>query len=200
LEILNLEGNKISEIESNAFTNLISLETLILSKNKLNYLQRDFFNSLDNLKFLYLSRNNIFYIQAFQFDNLLKLEVIELSFNQIYAISENGFNKLHNLRDLFLNGNYFTMVNDSFTGLDSIQTIYISKSIINSFTKDIFIRMVGSRNKYAYQIILNRYYYKTFNLITLDEFDCKLTIEFIRYNIHFNLRSGNDIYNYLTKC
>jgi Leucine-rich repeat (LRR) protein len=200
LEVLNLEDNKISEIESNAFNSLISLQALILSKNRLDYLQRDLFNVLDNLKYLYLSQNNISYIQALQFDNLLKLEVLDLSFNQLHAIYKDGFNRLSNLRDLFLNGNYFKMVNGSFNGLDSIQTIYISKSIINSFTKDIFIQMASSRNKYGYQIILNRYYYKTFNLITLNEFDCELTIKFIRYNIHFNLKSSTEIYNYLTKC
>ena len=75
LEYLNLENNRISFIETNSFSNLINLETLILSqneivfKNETNYL----FDTLSNLKLLNLSSNKIEFISAYFFFQLYKL-------------------------------------------------------------------------------------------------------------------------------
>ena len=89
----------------------------------------------------------------------------------------------------------------SLSGFDSIQSIYLSKDLlVNDLNADIFIKMADYKNRINNKIIVDRLYFKSFNLISFNETDCDLTIKFIRYNIHFNLKTEYDFSNYASLC
>ena len=211
LEYLNLDNNLISSFESESFISLINLETLILSSNKIRNFNSSnkLFNGLINLKYLNLSSNRLTYLNSYLFDNLNKLEVIDLSNNLIYTIKEYTFNMLTSLKDLYINTNStadMIIEMNSFNRLDSITNVYICKSILNnSLTKFIFKDMIKKKNRLTSTSILKREYYKSFNLISVSNidsigYDCELTLTFIKYNIHFNLKTESDFYDYLISC
>ena len=207
LEYLNLDSNQISWIEDDAFYNLHALETLILSNNEISLSNnsRNLFSSLSNIKFINLRSNVIQYLKMNTFSNLFKLEEIDLSENKIFFIEENSFNGLINLRELYINENSENMEikNSSFADFRSIKTIYISRSILNvSSNKVLFINLVSAKNANENKKILQRNYYKSFNLISLNDtfYDCDLVFELIKYNIQYNLKSEIDFSNYLENC
>jgi hypothetical protein len=207
LEYFNLDSNEISIIEDYSFKNLKSLENLILSNNKLDLVNNTdiLFNALTNVKFINLSSNYIELIQLNTFSNLLKLKVLDLSNNKIHFIQKNSFNGLVNLRDLYINGNEQNMKieNSSFNQFETIKTIFIDKYVLNdSFHKRIFIDMTNSKNILHNKTILEWNYYPAFNLIALNEtaYDCDLVIEFIKFNIQYNLKTESDYNNYLSFC
>ena len=82
-------------------------------------------------------------------------------------------------------------------------------SLINAFFKQLFITNNPSfynkdRNstrdglKLSRRIISGIVYFNSINLMTPnDDYDCKLTISFIKYNIAYNLKSDLDFNNYL---
>ena len=145
----------------------------------------DIFNGLSNLKILNLSSNLIEYVERNTFSNLLKLKVVDLSGNLIFKIKQDSFNGLVNLRELYLNHNRRNMKieNSSFNDFNSIQTIYLSRSIFDY-----------SDNKL---VLIN-----TFKDFTLNDdfYDCDLVFEFLKFNILFNLKTDNDYSNYLFNC
>ena len=204
LEYLNLDNNLIGYIETESFKNLVNLETLILSRNQLVYFNetRKIFNYLTNLKYLNLSANRLAYIESYLFDNLYKLKIIDLSFNRIFFIQSFAFNKLTNLKDLYINFNEPTirLELDSFSALDSLENIYLSKSMLSDANKFVFKVMIGNKNSKLSKHILRRAYFKSVNLLALNEYDCGLTLSFIVYNLHFNLKSDEDFYQYFIKC
>ena len=205
LKYLSLDNNKIKNIEDGTFSNMAGLETLILSNNQLNNMNDiNTFNYLTSLTHLSLKSNKIERLNPFMFDNLLKLKLIDLSFNSIYEIGDYSFNKLSNLRELYINNQISDSLNfytSSLSGLDSIQSIYLSKDVlVDDLNADIFIKMADYKNSINNKVIVDRLYYKSFNLISFNETDCDLTIKLIRFNIHFNLKTEYDFNNYVSMC
>ena len=209
LEYLDIANNRIEYIESGSFDNLIALETLLLSNNKLIGFNASF-NNLDSLKFLDLSFNSIELIPEKTFSDLLKLEILDLSHNKIYAFESRALENLDSLKDLHININsvHFQMKANSFFQLGSLQNIYISKSILNNDTELIFNATFNYLNRNS-TLKNNRIYFKTLSLITptstlgnmsVLEYDCDLTLQFIRRNIHVNLKSEIHISQYFAQC
>jgi Leucine-rich repeat (LRR) protein len=208
LEYLNLENNSISLIEFHSFSDLIKLETLILSLNRLTYFNDTFiFSPLSSLKFLNLSSNRIEIIQSNLFDSLFKLETLDLSLNRIRFIQSFALNSLLNLRNLHLNENDESLLiesNSSFSHLDSIQNVYLSKSILfNSDTNvKVFLNLFAQKQKQVNKSVLGISFYKSLFLISdySSQYDCNLTLFFIRRNIHFNFRTESNIFDYFDQC
>jgi Leucine-rich repeat (LRR) protein len=204
LEHLDLSDNIISSVEANSFENLLNLETLSLHSNEIGRLSIQLFNGLSNLKHLNLSFNRIEFLDSYLFEELSKLEVIDLSNNLLAHIKENAFFDLVNLRDLHINNvnmsRSLSVDLNSFVGLDSIQNVYILKSdLLSERTKFIFKDLVRRKNEANVRFILSWKYYKSVNIITQDEYqDCYLTLLFIKYNIHFNLKK--DISSFSNSC
>jgi hypothetical protein len=208
LEYLNLENNSIALIEFHSFSDLIKLETLILSLNRLTYFNDTFiFSLLSNLKFLNLSSNQIEIIQSNLFDSLFKLETLDLSFNRIKFIQSFALNSILNLRNLHLNENDESLLiesNSSFSHLDSIQNIYLSKSVLfnknNNFK--IFFNLFAQKQKQVNKSVLGISFYKSLFLISefYSQYDCNSTLFFIRRNIHFNFRTESNIFDYFDQC
>jgi hypothetical protein len=145
-----------------------------------------------------MDSNNITVIENNLFDNLYKLELIDLSRNSIFLIKNFSFNKLPNLRDLYLGENSIKIIETNCCNhMESMENLYISKSILNNYIKQIIIGFVHMLQSEPKNKVINRNYYKSFNLIATNEYDCELTLFFIRHNIHYNLKSDFDFYNYL---
>ena len=205
LEYLNLNNNSLSFLESNSLTSLIKLETLILSENRLkNCSCNELFSKLSNLKLLNLSSNLIEILSRNFLSQLYKLETVDLSFNKIYALDEYSFNNLLSLRNLYLNENSPSLLihNESFSHLDSIQNIFISKSILlRNESKTIFIDLFKVKNANFFKRALNRDYFKSLFLIAAyDTYDCQMALFFMRNNVHFNFKTERDIFDYFSEC
>jgi hypothetical protein len=116
-------------------------------------------------------------------------------------------NTLLNLRNLHLNENDESLLiesNSSFYHLDSIQNIYLSKSIlINKDTNiKVFLNLFAQKQKQVNKSVLGISFYKSLFLITeyYSRYDCNLTLFFIRRNIHFNFRTESNIFDYFDQC
>lgn len=209
LEYLNLNNNSLTQIEANAFSNLLSLETLILSNNNLTVLGHttSLFDSLANLKFLNLSHNSIRILYTYAFKSLQKLEILDLSFNEICLIQNLTFFQLTNLKSLHLNANSFELEIecDSFRLLDSIQNIFVSKYLLKNSRSisNLFIKLFDDKNRNFNKVTLGRSYFKSLFLEANywnKEYDCNLTIYFMRKNVHLNFKTEQEIFDYFNEC
>ena len=216
LKYLNLNRNLIQFIENNTFDQLINLEKLYLSGNRLSSNQtfnpinsKFIFKYLFNLKELNLSYNCIEFLNENLFFNLNKLTTIDLSNNLIKSVKQNSFNRLFNLKNLYLQNNSDFLLFEayqSFNQTKSIKNIFISKSILynNEFNKCFFKQLfidisINNNAELTRRSIQNRIYYNSLNINTIGDtfYDCELVLSFSRYNIHFNLKSDLDFYDYM---
>ena len=209
LKTLNLENNFISSIENNSFDSLTNLETLSLALNNITNLNQDgIFKNLLNLNELNLSRNSIEILNKNLFQNLNKLLIIDLSFNKIELIRNYSFDSLFNLKSLYLNDNSDELKIASVLSLNNLQSlenIYISVSILlmSDKNKCIFRQFAEKKNLKSIRTVLKRGYFNSINLISIKSntslaYDCNLTLSFIKYNIHYNLKSDLDLFFYMS--
>ncbi|CAG9811980.1 unnamed protein product [Chironomus riparius] len=105
LEILELDSNKLSSINSLTFDSLSQLEMLNLTNNPTPVTAADVFDSLENLKFLHLSHCNINILDPIWFSKLFNLVGLNLSTNNIDVVFNSTFNNLLKLEWLDLSGN-----------------------------------------------------------------------------------------------
>ena len=131
IEMLDLQGNKISVIYMNdtrhlfnlkrlylshndiewvrlrVFEGLGKLEILDLAKNKIGILPGDMFKSFQNLTYLDLSNNNLHTISLRKkhFENLVSLRHLDMSSNGCSDLSTDMFQPMISLKYLNLNGN-----------------------------------------------------------------------------------------------
>ncbi|KAM8931160.1 extracellular matrix protein 2 [Pelodytes ibericus] len=104
---LDLLGNFITSIPSEAFNGMPNLERIDLSKNNLTSMEIDTraFKSLKNLKRLYLDGNLLLHIPPGLPSTLEELKVNE---NKLGGLEENCFKDLKNLVTLELEGNHLS--------------------------------------------------------------------------------------------
>ena len=105
LQILDLYGNHITQIQPDAFRGLGNLQILNLGFNHITKIQPNAFQGLGNLQILNLSYNRITQIQPNAFLGLGNLRELYLFVNQITQIHANTFRGLGNLEDLYLRNN-----------------------------------------------------------------------------------------------
>ena len=202
LAFLTLANNSMHSIEADSFMNLFNLETLDLSRNSLSFFDDSLFNPLDNLKDLNLSSNLVRVVTSRLFSRLLKLETLDLSQNQLYLLETFAFYELSALRTLHLNENTkrLDMDVESFVGLESVQDIYISAAILTDETKAVFIALFKRMNRYA-SFRNNRAYFRSLSLsASYEKYACELTLYFIRVNLHFNFKTGQEVNDYFKEC
>ena len=88
----------------------------------------------------------------------------------------------------------------------SIQNIYISKSVLlSASSKSILINLATYKNRISVRKVQNTNYFKSLFLMTPFEsngveYDCNLTLYFIRFNMHLNFKTESDISNYFSEC
>ena len=78
---LDLDYQKITELEDYSFTSFESLQSLSLTKNELATIRKKAFNGLEQLTFLVLSYNNVSLIEPGAFDDLVATKNIFLQGN-----------------------------------------------------------------------------------------------------------------------
>lgn len=97
---LHLDGNQITEIPKELFSQMKQLRFLNLRSNHLTYLDKDTFKSNAQLRELYLSSNFIHSLEVGLFQSLHHLEQLDLSKNRIGRLCDNPFEGLSRLTSL----------------------------------------------------------------------------------------------------
>lgn len=97
---LHLDGNQITEIPKELFSQMKQLRFLNLRSNHLTYLDKDTFKSNAQLRELYLSSNFIHSLEGGLFQSLHHLEQLDLSKNRIGRLCDNPFEGLSRLTSL----------------------------------------------------------------------------------------------------
>ena len=210
LKYLSVANNLIESIQKNSLDSLINLETLSFASNNLANINRlNLFDNLLNLKELNLSLNMIEILDENLFYNLNKLVTIDLSFNKIFLVKNYALNSLFNLKNLNLYANSARLVFESalsFSKLESLANIYVSKSILETCeeNKCFFKTFAQLKNTKSLRTVLKRKYYYSINLLALTynntlAYNCNLTLSFIQYNIHYNFKSDLDLFYYVNQ-
>ncbi|KAK3099924.1 hypothetical protein FSP39_011841 [Pinctada imbricata] len=143
LESLNLNGHAIRRLYNNAFSTLISLQTLKLGKlsRQLDYIYKYAFNS-SSLRNLHLNNNNFHFTKSSIvisdiFAHAPNLQSIDLSSNNI-KLNESEFlamiNPLENLKKLIMVNVHFRFIsNHMFISLKSLASLNLSQNSISSW-------------------------------------------------------------------
>ena len=203
MKILNLESNYISYMNNDLLVNLKTLANLSLANNQLTLVTKEIFFYLLNLKYLNLSRNRIESIEINSFINLNRLLILDLSFNRLFLIQNDLFKGLIDLNELHLNNNsqYLTFENQSLSSILNIGNIYLNIDVIERY-KCFFMHSI---ERVIRRNVASRYiFYKSINLLTtLDDenyLNCDLTLEFLQFNVHLNLKTDDANEDYYEKC
>lgn len=160
---------------------------------------------MSSLKFFNLSSNQIEIIQSNIFDSLFKLVTLDLSWNRIKFIHSFALDHLLNLRNLHLEENDQNLLiesNSSFSRLDSIQNIFLSKSILNYENVKIFLNLFEQKaQSQLNKNVLGISFYKSLFLSSkYPKYDCNLTLYFISRNVHFNFKTETEMFDYFNEC
>jgi Leucine-rich repeat (LRR) protein len=207
LLLANFDSNQISSIETDAFLNCRSLQSLSIAQNRLRNLTENNFHFLFSLIHLNLSFNEINFIEHKTFSNLNKLKSLDLNYNKLISIENDLFSGLTNLNDLYLlSHNQMTLNNRSFHHLPNISSIVLNESLISNY-KCLF---VNNLQRDIQRHVSNKYiFYKSINLLSLDftfndslkDLKCDLMFHLYQFKIHFNLKTDfeNDLFYDLCK-
>uniref|UniRef100_A0A3Q1IWS2 LRRCT domain-containing protein n=1 Tax=Anabas testudineus TaxID=64144 RepID=A0A3Q1IWS2_ANATE len=128
--LLDLSGNKLTEVTSRSFKGLWSLKILLmfnnsiqtlqpeflekldLSFNRLRWLPQDFSQGLVSLLELQLGHNLLQHLDSASLGDFENLRKLDLSYNRIQAIDVRAFNSLSRLSLLNLEGNRLNVLKD----------------------------------------------------------------------------------------
>jgi Leucine-rich repeat (LRR) protein len=196
--LANFDSNQISSIETDAFLNCRSLQSLSIAQNRLRNLTENNFHFLFSLIHLNLSFNEINFIEHKTFSNLNKLKSLDLNYNKLVSIENDLFVGLTNLNDLYLlSQNEMTFYNASFHHLPNISSIVLNEGLISNY-KCLFMHNL---ERDIQRKISNKYiFYKSINLISLNftfneslkDLKCDLMFHLYQFKIHFNLKTDYD--------
>ncbi|CAH1126142.1 unnamed protein product [Ceutorhynchus assimilis] len=142
LKELNLNYNPLRYVESEAFYGLTYLETLELSASfERDDLPYEAFKNLENLKYLYLDHNNFHEIKPNSFDSLREIVYLNLESNKIEAISPNLMKaNIHSkLNNIVLSDNELsTIESGTFAQLENLKTVWLNGNKIKHLQIDSF--------------------------------------------------------------
>ncbi|VVD01634.1 unnamed protein product [Leptidea sinapis] len=157
INILHLDKNCISNINSESFSNLVNLEelrldfnyisqvphtTLILNEklitlridnNKIHDINNDTFKSLKYLKEIRIHNNELSSIPKSLFLNSTKIETIYLNHNKITFIESGAFALMTKLKLIYLNNNKLIDIKDTLPkGGTNLLTIFLHSNMLTS--------------------------------------------------------------------
>ncbi|XP_074519962.1 uncharacterized protein LOC141785514 [Halichoeres trimaculatus] len=112
LKILLMSNNSIHSLQPQSFLSLHFLERLDLSFNRLRWLPEDFSQSLSSLQQLRLDHNLLQHLDSSSLADLENLRKLDLSYNCIRMIDIRAFSKLSLLSVLSLEGNRLNVLTD----------------------------------------------------------------------------------------
>ena len=123
LQSLDLSGNVIQNVTSEAFTKLDALRFLDLGGNLFASVNRDTFASMPNLARLSLASNRIAGVDAGSFAPLHSLESLDLSRNALSRLHRDTFSKTGRLVKVDLSHNRLKTVAGVFNNLYALEEI-----------------------------------------------------------------------------
>ncbi|XP_075911853.1 uncharacterized protein LOC116957317 isoform X3 [Petromyzon marinus] len=136
---LDLQGNQLRTLPTNAFENLSVLKSLHLIDCELSIVKPGAFNGLSQLTYLYLQNNSLKSLPIGLFDGLVSVTYLYLDYNQLDSICSGIFSPMKKLTGLYIRYNHLTWLADhTFQGLTSLQWLYLSDNSVSNISKDAF--------------------------------------------------------------
>ncbi|XP_050669164.1 chaoptin [Leptidea sinapis] len=125
---LNLSHNLLADgLSSDAFSSLLTLQSLDLSHNGLTRPPWEALNTLTSLQYLYLQHNQLTELTRAAFGNLPTTFQVDLSYNKLSSIEQRSFEGMQQLLDLSLRGNQLEKIpNEAFKGLVALRRLDLS--------------------------------------------------------------------------
>jgi Leucine-rich repeat (LRR) protein len=112
--LIDLTSRSISYLDTDSFTNITSLKSLILIYNNLPCMDSNLFKDLVNLETLGLTGNRLNSLEPSIFDALTNLKTLYLPSNQLTSLNDSLlFKNLNNLDALFLHFNQLNFLHSS---------------------------------------------------------------------------------------
>ncbi|KAK2862453.1 hypothetical protein Q5P01_001986 [Channa striata] len=110
IQVLRLSRNRISQIPVRAFQ-LPRLSQLELNRNRIRQVEGLTFQGLSNLEVLKLQRNSISKLTDGAFWDLAKMKVLHLDYNSLTEVNSGSLYGLTSLQQLFLSNNSISRIN-----------------------------------------------------------------------------------------
>ena len=146
---ISLRNNSIETLEPGVFDGLASLTTLVLTNNRIQFLEDDIFAGLTSLTKLWLDDNGLKRIDKDIFGELPLLEILYLSSNDLSDLDAGSFNGLSNLKQLSLDGNGISNLPvGTFNGLADLQQLYLGGNRLSTLDAGIFDGLAGLTHLY----------------------------------------------------
>lgn len=128
-----------TEVESQHFAGLASLERLALNDNEIHKIDGDAFKSNENLKLVDLSGNQLKIVMHSMFAGLERVEALHLSMNPIEMPENMPFIKSKSLKHLKLNDcNMKSVYVETFTQLRALESLDLNRNLIESLPVNSF--------------------------------------------------------------
>jgi Leucine-rich repeat (LRR) protein len=132
LVVLNMAGNKLSQLQHSMFEDLKNLQSLDISGNEIVVIPKEAFHSLSNLYSLQLSRNRISALSLGSLEGMQRLTSLDLQNNSIVNVHKGAFQNLTFLQDLNLFHNQLLEIPEAVRSLLSLKTIDLGQNWISS--------------------------------------------------------------------
>ncbi|KAF5278781.1 hypothetical protein FQA39_LY18357 [Lamprigera yunnana] len=134
---LRLKRNHISQLKDGAFFGLTKIKFLMLDYNDIQIISKGWLYGLKNLKELTFSHNVITDIHLDAWEVCKDLMTLDLSYNQIKAIHKDTFKYLDKLQKLLLNNNNITFIkDDAFEHLLNLKILQLNNNHISWTIED----------------------------------------------------------------
>ncbi|XP_011918624.1 PREDICTED: leucine-rich repeats and immunoglobulin-like domains protein 3 isoform X2 [Cercocebus atys] len=132
LQHLELNRNKIKNVDGLTFQGLGALKSLKMQRNGVTKLMDGAFWGLSNMEILHLDHNNLTEITKGWLYGLLMLQELHLSQNAINRISPDAWEFCQKLSELDLTCNHLSRLDDSsFLGLSLLNTLHIGNNRVS---------------------------------------------------------------------
>lgn len=152
ISTVNLEKNRITELDENVFRENLKLEYLFLGFNQLTTLPGNIFINQHVLMTLWIDNNRITHLPENVFRSLRKLTSLNINENQLSTLTPNIFNSLKNLESLSLSSNNIKeLPKNIFNSLRKLTGLWIENNDIKTISSKSFsvhrdLKFVGLSN------------------------------------------------------
>ncbi|MEJ1277277.1 leucine-rich repeats and immunoglobulin-like domains 1 [Cricetulus griseus] len=142
LKSLKMQRNGVAKLMDGAFWGLNNMEILQLDHNNLTEITKGWLYGLLMLRELHLSQNAINRISADAWEFCQKLSELDLTFNHLSRLDDSSFLGLSLLNTLHIGNNKVSYIADcAFRGLSSLKTLDLSDNAIMSLQSNAFSQM-----------------------------------------------------------